>query len=579
MAAKYKAKIARALEHDMAVVETLRDQDTCMLEVDAYARKSDIARKVQAFALGGLHDPRWPLDILAELRDAAAEVGVEAWLTSGSVYRAFWNHVFGPVQESFDLDIVVASERDVVILKSLLESRYQQRRWSVFSWQQHASIRYNVDSPDLLSNLGCRALTFRQAAVRLDGDSIVFAATPSALKDLHAGVIRLDENAISRLSGPNRAYHLDKSVATLPRLLSEYPGLSLAGTLTGLFSKTYGHPHTPVFVDQSWEDKERSVHEAEHGGRPAWLYGDWTLKERHIAQGIVDFYRQASHMETAPPVASKTELPAELSGANRGGCPQHDVPADYGGWLHFMASTCGDNQFREWLVNQTRSQQPVGGADPDLADVLSLAKFSSDDRVRNPLGVQKATHGGWTLPLHTKHSMLQLRTDAAPENVQGNLTVDEVRLAMRLTMLYHDVGKLISVHTPGGHSGTSAQMFMKYKPTWVSAEVAALAAFLIHQHDIFGRVSRGITEKLHVGLFDTGFDVGATPSYRGAVDPPRARTYVSEFCATWDMDFEQVISLLGLVWEADVGSVAALRWLLPVSAQITALLTCKTSSP
>lgn len=87
-------------------------------------------------------------------------------------------------------------------------------------------------------------------------------------------------------------------------------------------------------------------------------------------------------------------------------------------------------------------------------------------------------------------------------------------------------------------------------------------------HNLIGRLCRGISEKVeqirefHANS-DTGamdIDVNAQPSYVLAVDG----IYVREKLLECPLPKNLAMCLLKAVYRADMGSVAALRWILPV---------------
>lgn len=91
---------------------------------------------------------------------------------------------------------------------------------------------------------------------------------------------------------------------------------------------------------------------------------------------------------------------------------------------------------------------------------------------------------------------------------------------------------------------------------------------MIRLHDVFGRVSRGLCEKEDTKIGNSDFDVTARPSYTGALDPQIARDEIAKL----GLPFETSVAMVKAVWSADVGSVASLRWILPVADKIEDLI-------
>ncbi|MSU55172.1 MAG: hypothetical protein EXS46_01365 [Candidatus Taylorbacteria bacterium] len=573
---KYVGKIERALAQDMAVVKELRGRDKAPLTIDAQQSPDEIADAIRERLGLGFEQLPWRLDILQELQYAAQETGIEAWATSGSIYRAFWNKKYGPTQESLDIDVTVDTPEQAKKLEVYLEKYFPDRRWSVYSWQEHAGDKYNTEGElSFTDDLKSRVLTFRQGAAKIEKGKLVVKLTPQAESDLRNGIVRMDQVAIDRLSPENREYHLSKTIGTLKKLLDEYPGLTLDPELAVLFKEAYGYTHAPAQIEESWAKVEQKVLKMEKGGKERWNYVDWTPEERRIADGIVNFYVSAERNESAPPVPRKSKLPALVEEVRAGIRKPEQIPDGYENWLHYVSATAPDAEFREWLINQTRSRQPVGGRDPEIESVLTFNKFAEDKRIKNFEAEQKATHAGWPLYMHLKQSMLQLDTDSLLQGIEDVKTKELVRLASRVALLYHDVGKLLNLDTPGAHEGAGAKMFLKYKPAWVPDDVAELAQFLISNHDLFGRLARGITEKATAKLGDPNFDVTAQPAYKGALDPEKVREKVRALKTKTAFDDESALAMVREIWKADVASVASLRWLLPAADKLSALIKAK----
>lgn len=242
-------------------------------------------------------------------------------------------------------------------------------------------------------------------------------------------------------------------------------------------------------------------------------------------------------------------------------------PEGFDSWFEYTVFECDDAVFREWFLNQIRSRRPVGGVSKEIRDILNFA-LTEEIAGRSTFGgEQKPTHMGFTLPDHLKESVLQLETDTVFNNLGlENDLAKKIRAAARLAMLYHDLGKLLDVSTPGAHEGVGVKFWEKLKPEWVPDDVAQLSAWMIKTHDLFGRLARGLTEKVD-GINAYEHPEG-TPSYRGALDPSSVKKHLLES----GLPFELATQVHEMIWRSDVSSVASLRWLLPVAPMLRELV-------
>ncbi len=87
----------------------------------------------------------------------------------------------------------------------------------------------------------------------------------------------------------------------------------------------------------------------------------------------------------------------------------------------------------------------VGGRDGYLEKVMNYELFDAFNKFN---GEQKVTHMGWELNMHLREALLQLETD---DIVVQSMQKTHVRLALRMAVLFHDVGKLMDIYTPGAH--------------------------------------------------------------------------------------------------------------------------------
>jgi hypothetical protein len=267
--------------------------------------------------------------------------------------------------------------------------------------------------------------------------------------------------------------------------------------------------HEPIRIRMNNAEAITEVQSTEKGGLRKWDV--LSSGERRLAANIVQLRQSLDQTPVPVPWPAPATLPEESP------------------WL------AKDKHFRAWVVNQTRSRRPVGGGDEYLASAL-----------RTQSGVeQKPTHQGWDLHLHVLHSLLELETDHIPE----------YRLVMRVAMLWHDVGKLWNVNTPGAHARIGAKKWKELQRSRLSDvgdREEAIITHFITGHDFFGRVERG--------LWDESYGGAMTPSaVRRALDSPL-------------IPLETMIRIAKAMWLADVGSIPLLRWLRPLAEPLEILI-------
>lgn len=514
------------------------------------------------------------------LAQAGGRLGKNLWLAHGAVQRPVWNGRFGPPQRSADHDVaVVGPAADCASVEAELRRVAPQLRWAC-----HPVIRRvgGAVARSFDQYLGSKPLVWRRCAIRLSPSSgePELALGPGAEQDLMDGVLRLDEEALERMSSADRQSSMEEGLWRARKAVQEYPGLRPQGLLAQLYEARFGPPRF-VDCDRLVMDDQAAVQEAVlameggAGGRQVWR--GLASREAEAAQEVLAFYRTVRREGEAPPAVALAPLPPPLEEAREAGLCKGVVvppPVGYASWLHYAASEATDASWREWLAGQWRSQlagrQPWGGADLVVGAVQSLDIFQAylgRSRGRSR-GEQKPTHQGWPLENHLLGCALQVSTDHLEGVAEAaGLGLPAVRLGLRMAALFHDGGKLLNCHTPGGHEAQGARLFSLLRPTWLpwlGRQEAGLAQWAIATHDGFGRLSRGLVEKPGVDLHDPGFDTAATPRYRGALDPEAVR----EEALTSGFSLEVALPLNKAIWVADVGSVAALRWLLPVADRV-----------
>jgi hypothetical protein len=297
---------------------------------------------------------------------------------------------------------------------------------------------------------------------------------------------------------PNPHGQLGFAQAKAARIISYYPGV--AAPFVG---------HEPAALVLTYTDAMAKVSADEQGGRRRPLR--LSLHERRVAARIL---RLRGSLQPVPiPVPWPEPAPF----------PDGDP------WL------AEDRTFRSWVVNQVRSRSPVGGRDSYLEHAFLVQAG----------GKQKPTHQGWSLHQHALHALLELDTDRFPEH----------RRAMRLAMLWHDVGKLWNVQTPGAHQRIGSRMWLDLQGDplpGVRGEEERLVSCLIAHHDVFGRLERALWD-------DT---------FRGGVSPDEIR----QGLGTVPVALSEMVGIARAMWLADVGSVPLLRWLRPLADELATLV-------
>ncbi|HLT29727.1 MAG TPA: hypothetical protein VK013_06775, partial [Myxococcaceae bacterium] len=183
---------------------------------------------------------------------------------------------------------------------------------------------------------------------------------------------------------------------------------------------------------------------------------------------------------------------------------------------------------------------------------------------------QSVMHQGWTLERHLAQSVLQLQTDA----LLGRLSerhdskwCKDLRLSMRLAMLFHDTGKLLGSR-PRRHAIISAALFARFRPEWFPEALVPLTQWCIRTHDVFGAFSRGLTDKKGVAPGEYREDLSLETSYFAALDSQALRAVLLES----GLPLEEAVGINKALWCADIGSIATLRWLLPVADLVERLV-------
>lgn len=513
---------------------------------------------------------------LRVLSRVSANLGIEAWGTCGLFYKGLLNRRFGPPQLPVDKDVSVTSLEEARILDAALRQAAPTVRWAVQATGDGFPVNGLIQPVTMkLGAVRLVDLNGSQAEVRLEGRH--------TSEHLTEGLVALNGSAVEHAT--EKEPFLDFAVTTARKLLLYYPGLRLSGRLRQLYEVRHGEHRTVAFVGNiSQLKKEVRAKEADMSAASRAVWHGLRENELPVAWEIVRQVRSVDRSPVYVPVVPVCELPDALQQqalAKRDANLQPTAvtrpealppPEGYASWMHWMVFNTDDAMFREWFLNQTRSRYPYGGKDTYLSSILDYSRFAGMPGVKND-GFQKVTHGGWQLDQHMISSTLQVETDDLIAGIALRDGDDgyamKVRAGIRLGMLHHDIGKLINVHTPGAHGAASVKLWKRSAAEWVGEVELRVAAFCMMGHDYFGRLSCGITEKVGMPLDASDFDPNAETSYLGAMCPQRIGNVIAHY---GESDWRDAIRILRRVWEADVGSVPALRWMRPEGEMVERIL-------
>ncbi|MGW7412757.1 hypothetical protein [Streptomyces sp. NPDC054863] len=183
-----------------------------------------------------------------------------------------------------------------------------------------------------------------------------------------------------------------------------------------------------------------------------------------------------------------------------------------------------DGPWRAWL-------QSVASPDtPDSSDPVIHAMLHAQT------GPQKPTHQGWLTYQHALTAALLMDT--------GNCPATD-RRALRVAVLLHDVAKAHNHTVIGVHGAVGSTLWPQHCPLNLTDTETALVSWLIRTHDYLGIVDRTIKD----------------PQVRGGMSLERVVRDLSALGRPW----EQALALHRALYDADIGSVPALRHFLPLT--------------
>lgn len=513
----------------------LREHNVPIYRIDMTRPKADVRATIRRSLGLDYTALRWHLPTLEVLETVSGALGIDAFLAGGSVYRPFWNDRFGPMQVPTDADVAVSREWEVAPLLEALTRVAPHEHWSVLCPSSRIQDRFGLQTQSVAEAKALSTFLHRTGLVRLQRGEIELFLAPGAEAALWNGVLQINPVLLDRLNAEQRAVLIARDTDRLPPVIGRYPGLGVDAATAQLLRIPTTHPRV---ISSGFEVlKSRALVET----RPARVphcRRRLTPPELAVAHEILAFHRQSVRRSDAPLRPQKSSHPlAPLS-------------------LVSLARDADDQTFATWLLDQQR-HNPSGGRDPDLEALLRL------DLAPRPHSSLGPMHQGWALERHLVESTLQLETDA----LVARLGAPDLRLCMRIAMLYHDVGKLLGPR-PARHPQISARLFAKHRPRSFPVTLVPLTQWMIRVHDVFGAFTRGLTDKVGHAAGDYDVDPAEPSSYYGAIDAQAARARIR----SGERPFTEALAIAKALWRADVGAIAALRWLQPVAEMVERLL-------
>lgn len=428
-------KLFRDITRTPGVVRAAAGMGTLVHQIDARMSLEAVQQQGRT-ALGlDLQTLPWDRDVLCIL----ASVEPDAWVTGGGhIYRPFFNGAYGPITNSWDIDIRVWGARRADEVQHALERQAPMHHWHVKDAASWARTEFNRELADVKESFGLAPLICTCAGIRWhEGKVQVCWGHPEAEADLRSGLLR---------PNPNGKYSF--AIQKARKIAEYYPGVSAPFVL---------HERVPIAL--TYADAMQEVQQHEFGGKGHW-HG-FTPREEQFAHEVIQL------LEKLPRDARLVPWP-----------PPAPLP-DGDPWLS------PDAQFRMWVVNQARSRNPAGGSNEYLRGALECQWDVQ----------QKATHQGWDLHLHALHALLQLETDHVPAYRRP------LRLAMLWHDIgkcwnIHTPG---AHQATGAKMWRSRQL---HPLAGLSREEEKLISSLITCHDIFGRIHRSLWDPDYKGALD-----------------------------------------------------------------------------
>jgi hypothetical protein len=142
------------------------------------------------------------------------------------------------------------------------------------------------------------------------------------------------------------------------------------------------------------------------------------------------------------------------------------------------------------------------------------------------------------------------------------LAPGDLRLCMRLAMLFHDTGKLVGPRAPSTHPRIGVRLWRLHRPDWMPSQLVGLVGWMVETHDLLGALARGITDKIGSPPARYQVKLGWETSYPGALDLQAVRVRLQRSGCPLPL----AAAVNRELWRADVGAIPALRWVLPAAA-------------
>jgi|SRR5579871_144713 len=483
------SRILRKLARDNRAIPSVLDAaakiNVPLSIVDGTAPRRIVDEQIRRHAGFDLRSLPWDLKIL----QLVAGVAPDAWITGGGhIYRPFFNNLFGPPSDSWDVDLRVAGSQRAAEVQSQLSRLAPRVRWHVKDALSWACTELGRGASSVEETIGMNPLICLCMGIRWKKDDIeFFFSHPETERDLWRGVLR-----------PNPNGQLAFAQAKARKIAAQYPAVG---------ASCWGHE--PLQIPLTFSAAMVHVHSLEQS--VAFHALRLSPTECIAAEQIRQLFKSLSQRCQAVPWPAAAPLP------------------DRDPWA------APDAQFRMWVVNQTRSRNPIGGSDSYLRNALQLQAGIA----------QKPTHQGSDLRTHAIRTLLTLDTDHLPI----------YRPHLRIAMLWHDIGKRWNIINPGCHAALGARKWRELQDPrlpGITAEDETLISHFIGCHDLVGRVARGITDA----------------TYAGGLSPARARSAMQ----LRPVDPLVMIEIAKALWCADVGSIPMLRWLLPLADPVAELL-------
>jgi hypothetical protein len=247
---------------------------------------------------------RRPLEVLAEV---GARLGIEAWVTSGHVYRSFWNGRFGPAQEPLDVDVAIDDPRDERPLLDALRAEAPDERWSVLAPGARLRERLGLATTTAGEAKALATWTPRTGLVAVRGGELQLLLPPGTEAALRRGAVQLNPRLLERLTPEQQRALLAKDGHRLPSVLRQYPGLTFVP-----HPLLPAGPHAPRDVKTSWRHLKHAVSAAPRvaSGRAPHNRRRLTPPERGLAELIVAFHRHPELRPAPPPRPPARSVPA-----------------------------------------------------------------------------------------------------------------------------------------------------------------------------------------------------------------------------------------------------------------------------